>query len=129
MRISGIRKFLAAALIAALILPFGAVRVQAIDPVTMMILAPVAVKAAEIARPYVVKSMIGTGRGLIKIGKDAFHLLYLPLGFLEMTIGAPFKKFRSGMIHVVRGGVIAPVRLILHTLLLPVYMTGANVNI
>ena len=129
MRISGMRKFLAVTLIAVLVLPFSAFKVQAIDPVTMMILAPVAVKAAEVARPYVVKSVIGTGRGLIKVGRDAFHLLYLPLGILEMTIGAPFKKFRSGMVHVVRGGVIAPVRLILHTLLLPVYMTGANVNI
>ena len=123
------RKFLAVTLIAVLVLPFSAFKVQAIDPVTMMILAPVAVKAAEVARPYVVKSVIGTGRGLIKVGRDAFHLLYLPLGILEMTVGAPFKKFRSGMVHVVRGGVIAPVRLILHTLLLPVYMTGANVNI
>ena len=129
MRISGMKKFLAVTLIAVLVLPFSAFKVQAIDPVTMMILAPVAVKAAEVARPYVVKSVIGTGRGLIKVGRDAFHLLYLPLGILEMTIGAPFKKFRSGMVHVVRGGVIAPVRLILHTLLLPVYMTGANVNI
>ena len=123
------RKFLAVTLIAVLVLPFSAFKVQAIDPVTMMILAPVGVKAAEVARPYVVKSVIGTGRGLIKVGRDAFHLLYLPLGILEMTIGAPFKKFRTGMVHVVRGGVIAPVRLILHTLLLPVYMTGANVNI
>ena len=123
------KKFLAVTLIAVLVLPFSAFKVQAIDPVTMMILAPVAVKAAEVARPYVVKSVIGTGRGLIKVGRDAFHLLYLPLGILEMTIGAPFKKFRSGMVHVVRGGVIAPVRLIVHTLLLPVYMTGANVNI
>lgn len=123
------RKFLAVTLIAVLVLPFSAFKVQAIDPVTMMILAPVAVKAAEVARPYVVKSVIGTGRGLIKVGRDAFHLLYLPLGILEMTVGAPFKKFRTGMVHVVRGGVIAPVRLILHTLLLPVYMTGANVNI
>ena len=123
------RKFLAVTLIAVLVLPFSAFKVQAIDPVTMMILAPVAVKAAEVARPYVVKSVIGTGRGLIKVGRDAFHLLYLPLGILEMTVGAPFKKFRAGMVHVVRGGVIAPVRLILHTLLLPVYMTGANVNI
>ena len=123
------RKFLAVTLIAVLVLPFSAFKVQAIDPVTMMILAPVAVKAAEVARPYVVKSVIGTGRGLIKVGRDAFHLLYLPLGILEMTVGAPFKKFRTGMVQVVRGGVIAPVRLILHTLLLPVYMTGANVNI
>lgn len=102
---------------------------QAIDPVTLMILAPVAIKAAEVARPYVVKSLIGTGEGLIKVGRDVFHLLYLPYGILEMTLGAPFKKFHSGLVHVIRGGVLAPLRLILHTLLLPIYMTGANINI
>lgn len=123
------KKFLLITLVALMVLPFGAMKVQAIDPITMMILAPVAVKAAEIARPYVVKGLIGTGRGLIKIGRDAFHVLYLPLGLLEMTIGAPFKRFRTGVVHVVRGGVVAPIRLILHSLLLPVYMLGADINI
>lgn len=112
-----------------LLLPVFAPRAQAIDPVTMMVLAPVAIKAAEVARPYVVKSLIGTGTGLMKVGKDAFHMLYLPYGLLEMTIGAPFKKFHSGVVHVIRGGVVAPIRLILHSLLLPLYMVGANVNI
>ncbi len=129
MRMSGMRKILVITLVMALILPFGSSKLHAIDPVTMMILAPIAVKAAEVARPYLVKSLMGTGRGLIKIGRDVFHVLYLPYGLLEMTIGAPFKKFRSGLVHVVRGGVIAPIRLFLHTLMLPVYMTGANVNI
>ena len=129
MRMSGMRKFLVITLVMALMLPFGSSKLHAIDPVTMMILAPIAVKAAEVARPYLVKSLMGTGRGLIKIGRDVFHVLYLPYGLLEMTIGAPFKKFRSGLVHVVRGGVIAPIRLFLHTLMLPVYMTGANVNI
>lgn len=129
MRMSGMRKFLLVVLVLALISPLGSSKLHAIDPVTMMILAPIAVKAAEVARPYIIKSLMGTGRGLIKIGRDVFHVLYLPYGLLEMTIGAPFKKFRSGLVHIVRGGVIAPIRLILHTLMLPVYMTGANVNI
>lgn len=116
-------------LIVAVLCPFGAPKAQAFDPVTMMILAPVAIKAAEVARPYVVKSLIGTGNGLLKVGKDLLHMLYLPYGLLEMSFGAPFKKFHSGVVHVIRGGVIAPVRLFFHTLLLPLYMTGANINI
>lgn len=123
------KKSLLILLTALLLLPVFAPKAHAIDPVTLMILAPVAIKAAEVARPYIVKSLIGTGTGLLKVGKDVFHLLYLPYGLLEMTFGAPFKKFHSGLVHVIRGGVVAPIRLILHTLLLPVYMTGANVNI
>ena len=104
-------------------------KANAIDPVTMMVLAPIAIKVADAARPYIEKSLIGTGTGLLKIGKDVLHILYLPYGLLEVTLGAPFNKFRSGLVHMLRGGVIAPIRLILHTLILPVYMTGAQINI
>lgn len=104
-------------------------RARAIDPVTMAILAPIALKVAEAAKPYLIRSLVRTGKGMIDIGKDAFELLYLPYGIGEMTIGAPFKKFRKGMVHVVRGGVIAPIKLFLHILILPVHMAGAKVNI
>ncbi len=104
-------------------------KARAIDPVTLAILAPIAVKVAEAAKPYLIKSAVSTGRGLLNIGKDSLEILYLPLGIGEMTIGAPFKKFRKGLVHTVRGGVIAPTKLVLHVLLLPVYMVGARVNI
>lgn len=123
------KKFLMIVLTVALFCPFLAPKAYAFDPVTMMILAPVAIKAAEVAQPYVIKSLIGTGKGMLKIGRDVFHMMYLPYGLLEMTIGAPFNKFHSGVVHVIRGGAIAPIRLILHTLMLPIYMAGVNVNI
>lgn len=104
-------------------------KVQAIDPITMAILAPIALEAANAAKPYVAKSVVGTGKGLLNIGKDSLELLYLPLGLCEMTIGAPFKRFRKGVVHTIRGGAVAPIKLVLHTLLLPVYMLGARVNI
>ena len=123
------RKILMILLVLSLVFPVFAPKARAIDPVTMMILAPLAVKVADVAKPYIIKSMIGTAKGLFKVGKDAVHILYLPYGLLEVTVGAPFKKVRSGLVHIVRGGVVAPTRLILHTLLLPVYMTGAQINI
>lgn len=123
------RKFIATLLVMAILSPFFAPKANAIDPVTMMVLAPIAIKVADAARPYIEKSLIGTGTGLLKIGKDVLHMLYLPYGLLEVTLGAPFNKFRSGLVHMLRGGVIAPIRLILHTLILPVYMTGAQINI
>ena len=126
---SEMRKFIATLLVIAILCPFWAPKAKAIDPVTMMVLAPVAIKVAEAARPYIERSLVGTGTGLLKIGKDVLHMLYLPYGLLEVTIGAPFNKIRSGLVHMLRGGVIAPIRLILHILILPVYMTGAQINI
>jgi hypothetical protein len=104
-------------------------RAKAIDPITMAILAPVAMKLAEASKPYVIRSMIGTGKGVLNIGKAAIEILYLLLGLGEITIGLPLKKGRSGLKHLIRGGVIAPAKIVVHTLLLPVYMTGAKINI
>lgn len=104
-------------------------KAHAIDPITMAILAPIAVKAAEVAKPYVIRAAVNTGAGLFKVGKDVFEILYLPYGLGEITIGAPFHRFRRGVVHIVRGGVVAPTRLFLHVMLMPLYMVGAKVNI
>lgn len=122
------KKMILILLTALLLAPGLSPKAEAIDPITMAILAPIALKVADAAKPYVIKSVVGTCNGLFKIGKDVLHLLYLPYGILEMTIGAPFHKFRSGTVHVIRGGVIAPARLFIHVLILPVYMTGAQIN-
>ena len=41
---------------------------HAIDPVTIAILAPIALQAAQAARPYVVRGMINFGKGMLKVG-------------------------------------------------------------
>ncbi|MBO5667644.1 MAG: hypothetical protein J6S43_00790 [Lentisphaeria bacterium] len=104
-------------------------KARAIDPITMAILAPVALKVAEAAKPFVIRSLVSTGKGILQIGKAAFEVLYLPLGLGELTIGLPFNKARKGLKHVIRGGVIAPAKIVVNVLLLPIYMTGAKVNI
>ena len=73
--------------------------------------------------------MIGTGKGVLNIGKSALEILYLPYGIGEITIGLPFNKGRKGLVHIIRGGVIAPVKVIINVLLLPVHMTGVRINI
>ena len=119
------KKFLAVLLTVGILCPWFMPEANAIDPVTMMVLAPVAIKVAEAARPYLEKSIISTGTGLFRMGRDAVHIFYLPWGIGELCVG----KFHSGLVHIVRGGVWAPFRLILHTFLLPVYMIGAQINI
>ena len=56
-------------------------------------------------------------------------MLYLPWGFLELTFGLPFKKGRRGLVHILRGGVIAPAKMFVHILLMPIYMVGVQINI
>ena len=62
------------------------------------------------------------------MGKDMFEIFYLPYGFLKMTVGAPFGGFTSGLVYTIKGA-IAPGKLVLHTLLLPVMMIGVDINI
>ena len=116
--------FLLGAAIAAAVLPE---RAQAIDPVTIAILAPIALKAAEAARPYVVRGMINFGKGLLKIGRASLDLFFIPYGLFKMTALAPWGEFRSGVIYTIRGG-IGIGKILVHTLLLPVYMCGLEIN-
>lgn len=115
--------------VCCMMLAFPPPKAKAIDPVTMAILAPVALKLADAAKPYVIRGIVNTGKGMFKVGKAAFEMLYLPWGFLELTFGLPFKKGRRGLVHVVRGGLVAPAKLFVHICLMPIYMVGAQINI
>ena len=103
-------------------------KVQAFDPVTIAILAPVAMQVAKAASPYLLRAAKNTGPGLIKMGKDTFELFYLPYGLGKMIFAGPFGGFRSGVVYTLKG-CIAPCKLVVHALLLPVYMIGVEVNI
>ncbi|MCP3964854.1 MAG: hypothetical protein GY750_05560 [Lentisphaerae bacterium] len=102
---------------------FPAPKAKGIDPVTIALLAPVALKVAETARPYIMKGLAGGVKGLIDCGKDVIDVFRLPLGLLQSTIGLPFGYLGSGVRNMVLGGV-APLKLAWHTLLLPIKFTG-----
>ncbi|MBE6387135.1 MAG: hypothetical protein J6S24_00480 [Lentisphaeria bacterium] len=114
-------------LVLALTVAFMPQKAQAMDPVTIAILAPIAIKAAEAARPYVIRGMINLGKGFVKIFKSAFGIVYLPYGLGKMMFGWPWGGFRSGVIYTMRG-LIAPCKMIFHTILLPLYTVGLQIN-
>lgn len=116
--------FLLGAAIMAAVLPE---RAEAIDPVTIAILAPIALKAAEAARPYVVRGMINCGKGMLKIGKASLDLFFIPYGLFKIIFLSPWGEFRSGVIYTMRGG-IGIGKIVVYTLLLPVYMCGLDIN-
>lgn len=91
---------------------------KAIDPVTIAILTPIAIKAAQIAAPYVLRGLRNMAIAASKTIPDFVNLLKLPLGVLLMTIGAPFGTFMRGCTYIVHG-LIAPFKLSWHLLCVP----------
>lgn len=96
---------------------------KAMDPVTIAVLAPIAIKAAKVMRPYIQKGLISGTKGLIQTGKDTLEILYLPWGVVQMTLGLPFGGLGPGMANVGRG-LIAPFKVIADVLYLPIQFTG-----
>lgn len=117
--------FLVGAAIMAAVAPE---RAQAIDPVTIAILAPIALKAAEAARPYVIRGMINFGKGLLKVGKASLEVFFIPYGLFKIIFLSPWGEFRSGVVYTMRGG-IGIGKIVVHTLLLPVYACGVEINL
>ena len=101
--------------------------VKAADPVSIAVLAPAALRAAQAATPLVARTIKNTASGLFQIGKDVFQILYLPYGLGKMTIGYPFGGFRSGVVYTFKG-CIAPCKLVVHTVLLPLKIIGVETN-
>jgi hypothetical protein len=118
---------LLAVLICLVIMLFPAPKAKAMDPVTIALLAPIALKVAEKARPYVVKGLTNGLKQMLVIGKDMIDFMRLPLGMLQSSFGAPFGLFGSGVKNMVVGG-IAPFKMCFHTLMLPVALAGFTLN-
>ena len=121
-------KFLVVLLIAGFFfVPIASPRARAIDPVTIAILTPIAIKGAEIAAPYVWRGLQNGGRHMLKVGENIIDMFRFPVGFLQATIGAPFGLFSAGMKNIV-SGTLAPFSLTLNVLLIPLAFSGMNLN-
>jgi hypothetical protein len=117
------RNLLVLLLAVSIFLPVMPSRVQAMDPVTIAILAPVAIKAAEVMMPYVIQGLKNAGVHLMKMGLDLAGILKLPMGLLQATLGAPLGMFDSGLQNML-AGLVAPLQLVWHTILFPLAIFG-----
>jgi hypothetical protein len=106
-------------------LPLPVQKAGAMDPVTIAILAPVALKGARAASPYVIRGMQNAGRQMIVIGKDVTEIFCLPLGVVQTTLGAPFGFFGNGVQNI-GSGVVAPFKMTWDILMLPLAMFGVS---
>ena len=91
---------------------------KAMDPVTIAILTPIAIKVAQRAAPYVLRGLYSGGQQMISMGKDLFDIFRLPVGALQSTIGIPFGQFGNGVHNMISGG-LAPFKFTLKALFLP----------
>lgn len=91
---------------------------KAMDPVTIAILTPIAIKGAKIAAPYVIRGLISGGNHMLSMGVDLLSILRLPLGALQATAGIPFGMFSTGVQNMIAGGV-APFKFAIKAVLLP----------
>ena len=117
------KRILMILLAAVLVAPWTSFKVEAMDPVTIAILAPVAIKAAQVMMPYVVQGLKNAGVQLMKMGLDLAGILKLPLGIVQSTLGAPVGMFGDGVKNMM-DGVIAPLQFVWHTVTLPLAIFG-----
>jgi len=109
-----------------LLLPgFLTPRTQAIEPITMVLLAPVALKVYEAAEPRLVRGAKYGGRKLVQMGSNIIEFFYLPLGVIQTTLGAPFGYFSNGVRNIGKGA-LAPCKLIINTLAFPFTLFGVD---
>jgi len=102
---------------------FPAPEANAFDPVTLAILAPIAIKVAEAAAPYIYRGISNAGKCMFKMGKDICEFFYFPYGLGYMCFG----NVKRGLVYVIKGG-IAPGKLMYHTCLLPIVLFGVDLN-
>jgi len=100
---------------------------RAMDPVTIAILAPIAIQVAKAMMPYVIRGMINMGRMGMKAGREMLSILRLPLGLVQVIFLWPWgRNFSSGLRNIGHGAV-APFMMTFYILLLPFSAFGVGV--
>ena len=96
---------------------------KAIDPITALGGSGVASDLAGEALPLLTSGTGALLKGSVTIVKDALGVLWLPVGALESTVGAPFGLFGNGITNMV-DGVAAPFKVAGDVLALPFQVVG-----
>lgn len=114
------RKFVIVTLLLGLFFfMFPAQETKAMDPISISLLAPIAMQGAAIAAPYMPRGLQSAGYGCVMAGKSFLEIFLLPIGLGEMSFGAPFGLFAQGARHSFKG-LIAPFKFCFYTVTIPV---------
>ncbi len=101
-------------------------KAEAFDPVTLAIVAPLALQAAKVVAPYVFKAAANMGIVIARATVDLLGIIRLPIGLVECTLLAPW-TFRAGLKNIGLG-LAAPFKFCGWILLVPVSPLGIGVN-
>ncbi|HCE42731.1 MAG TPA: hypothetical protein DET40_04220 [Lentisphaeria bacterium] len=100
----------------------GLPKAKAMDPITIAILAPYALPYAEAAGIWTLKGLVNASDGVAPIFTSMVDIFMLPVGLLEITLGAPFGLFKSGCQNLLTG-TVAPFKFCFSTfMLLPLFL-------
>ena len=112
-------KLLAVALIAFLAFTVTAPKTQAMEPISIaMMAAPIAIPIIKALLPYVIKGAVNMAGAMFEVGVEMCNMALLPVGLFETTLGA-FWFWNSGVDHLVEGSLSFPKTLFLMLLVLP----------
>lgn len=114
-------------LVAFLFVSMPAPEADAMEPVSISLLiaalAPIVLPYVMKAMPYIWKGFVNMSSAMLDVGIEMARMGYLFVGFMEVTIGAPFGLFKAGIINIADGS-IAPFKAIVKIFLVPVKTVG-----
>jgi len=88
-------------------------KAKAMEPISIaMMIAPIVIPIIKAAMPYVIKGAVNMGGAMLEVGVEMFRMLYIPLGFFEITFGAPFGLLQPGLKNLVDGSMAFPMMFI-----------------
>lgn len=102
-------KILLIVLLGFLVYAVPAPQTKAMEPISIaMMIAPIAIPIIKAALPYIIKGAVNMGGAMFEVGVEMFKMILVPIGFFEMTFGAPFGLFQPGLKNLVEGCVAFP---------------------
>lgn len=96
---------------------------NAMDPVTIAILAPVAIEGAKTASPYIIRGMVSGGKHMVQMAGHIAEIFLIPWGCGQILL----MDYSSGAGNIFQG-LCAPFKLIGDVLLLPIAFCGIDIS-
>ena len=96
-------------LLGLLVYSLPAPETKAMEPISIaMMVAPIAIPIIKAALPYIIKGAVNMAGAMFEVGLEMIKWALIPVGFFEITLGAPFGLFRPGVNNLVEGCVAVP---------------------
>lgn len=96
---------------------------NAMDPVTIAVLAPVAIEGAKVASPYIIRGLASGGRHMLTMAGHTAEIFLIPWGIGQILA----MDYASGFGNIFQG-LCAPFKLVGDAVLLPAAFCGVELS-